>query len=110
MSIKKSLQSSILLSAVIPVVLIAVSTYIVMGIKYTDINKENIKNIAYDYSRGFSSQLGIRLLESQSLSEDNAIQALLLENRNSTNILSNTSSDYYKNVNQVLTNLSNHSG
>lgn len=107
MSIKKSLQSSILLIAVIPVILMAVLAYIAATLEYADINKENIKNIANDYSHVFSSQLKSQLIESKALSENNAIQKLLLENTDSTDALLNTSSNYYHEVKEYLTQISN---
>ena len=109
MSIKKSLQSSILLSAVIPVVLMAILAYIATTVKYADITKENIKNMANDYSYGFSSQLKAQLIEGKSLSENNAIQTVLLENMASSGTLPNTSSQYYNDIKLTLTHISNNS-
>ncbi len=108
MSIKKSLQSSILLTSVIPVILMAILAYIAATLEYTDINKEHIKNIANDYSRGFSSQLQSQFSEGKALSENNEIQKLLLENTDSTDGLVNTSSNCYVEVKEYLTQISNY--
>lgn len=107
MSIKKSLQSSILLSAVMPVILMALLAYIVAATKYSDINHKNAKNIANDYSYGFSSQLQSQIIETTALSENNAVKTLLLEKINSPDVLLSTSSNYYNNVKEALTQLSN---
>lgn len=106
MSIKKSLQSSILLLAIIPVILMAISAYIVASEKYADITKENIKNIANNFSYGFSSQLESQIIETTALSENNTIKTLLLEKVNAPDILLNTSSNYYSNVKDTLTQTS----
>lgn len=110
MSIKKSLQSSILLLAVMPVILMALLAYIVATTKYSDINNKSTKNIASDYSYGFSSQLQSQIIETTALSENNAIKTLLLEKINSPEVLLNTSSNYYNNVKESLTQFSNSLG
>lgn len=105
MSIKKSLQSSILLITVIPVILMAILAYIVATTKYAQINIENTKNIAYDYSYGFSTQLQTQIIESSALANSNDIKSYLLEKVNSPNFLLNTSS-YYNNIKNSITQIS----
>lgn len=107
MSIKKSLQSSILLMAVIPVILMAILAYIVATTKYADINKENTQQIAKDYGYGFSSQLDSQRIETEALANTNDIKSLLLEKINSPDVLLNSSSTYYKNVKDSFTQISN---
>ena len=110
MSIKKSLQSSILLLAIVPVILMAISAYIVASSKYADITKENIKNIANDFGCGFSSQLESQIIETTALSENNAVKTLLLEKINAPDILLSTSPNYYSNVKDTLTQTSHNFG
>ena len=110
MSIKKSLQSSILLLAIIPVILMAISAYLVASTKYADINKENTKNIAEDFSYGFSSQLESQIIETTALSENNTIKTLLLEKVNAPDVLLNTSSNYYNDVKDNLAQISHNFG
>lgn len=110
MSIKKSLQSSILLLAIIPVIIMAISAYIVASTKYADITKENTKNIANDLSYVFSSQLESQIIETTALSENNTIKTLLLEKVNAPDILLNASSNYYSNVKSTLTQTSQNFG
>ena len=47
MSIRKSLQSSIILMSVIPVILMAILAYVVSVTKYAQINTENYNNGIY---------------------------------------------------------------
>lgn len=106
MSIKKSLQSSILLMAVIPVILMAILAYIVATTKYAEINTENIKNNAYDYSYGFSSKLQSQIIETSALANSNDVKSYLLDKVNSPDGLLNTSS-YYNNIKNTITQISN---
>lgn len=106
MSIKKSLQSSILLMTVIPVILMAIIAYIVATSKYADITKENSKNSAHDYGYGFSTQLESQVVELKSLANSNDIKSFLLEKINSPDALLNNSS-YYPYVQETLNQASN---
>lgn len=105
MSIKKSLQSSIILMAVIPVILMAILAYVVAATKYAQINIENTKLIAHDYSYGFSAQLEAQLIETSALSNLNDTKSYLLEKINSPDVLLNTSSTSYTNIKNTLTEL-----
>lgn len=106
MSIKKSLHTSILLMAVIPVILMAISAYIVATTKYADINKGSTKQVANDYSYGFLSQLELQQVESASLSESIDIKLFLLEKINAPDVLLTTASSYYNNAKDALTRVS----
>lgn len=105
MSIKKSLQSSILLMAVIPVIVMAILAYIVATNKYIEINTENTKNIAKDYSYGFSSKLQSQIIETSALANSSDVKSHLLEKVNSPDGMLNTTS-YYKNIQDTVTQIS----
>lgn len=105
MSIKKSLQSSILLMAVIPVILMALLAYMVATTKYAEITSKNTKHIAYDYSYGFSAQLQAQVIETNSLANLNDIKSYLLEKINAPDVLLQTTSNYYGNIEQTLTQI-----
>lgn len=107
MSIKKSLQSSILLMAIIPVILMAILAYIVATTKYTEINTENTKDNAYDYSYGFSSLLEAQIIESSALANSNDIKSYLLEKVNAPDVLLSTASTYYTSIQNSITQISN---
>ena len=107
MSIKKSLQSSIILMAVIPVILMAILAYVIAATKYAQINSENTKLIAQDHSYGFSAHLEAQLIETSALANLNDTKSYLLEKVNSPDILLNTSSTYYNNIKNTITQLSN---
>lgn len=94
MSIKKSLQSSILLLTIIPVIVMAILAYVVAATKYAKINEENTKQIAYDYSYGFSSRLDAQIIETSALANTNDIKSYLLEKINSPDVLLTTNSAY----------------
>lgn len=110
MSIKKSLQSSIMLMSVIPVIFMAILAYIITTTKYAEINKEITKNIALEYSFGFISQLESLIIENEALVDTNEIKAYLIENTNAADIVSNTASDYYSTIEQSLIQVSNNFG
>lgn len=111
MSIKKSLQSSILLLSVIPVILMAILSYVIATTNYARINADNAKNIARDYAYGFSSRLDAQIIESQALSNNNEIKSYLLEKINAPDSLLNTGSTNYnhilENFTQMSSNLNN---
>lgn len=107
MSIKKSLQSSILLMAVIPVIIMAILAYMVATTKYAEITSENTKHIAYDYSYGFTSQLQSQVIETSSLANLNDVKSYLLEKINTPDVLLHTTSNYYSNIEQTLTQIAN---
>lgn len=107
MSIKKSLQSSILLMAIIPVVLMALLAYMVATTKYADITSKNTKHIAYDYSYGFNAQLQAQVIETDALANLNDVKSYLLEKINTPEVLLQTTSNYYSNIEQTLTQIAN---
>lgn len=107
MSIKKSLQSSIILMAIIPVILMAILAYVVAATKYAQINSENTKQIALDYSYGFTAQLETQFIETSALANLNDTKSYLLEKVNSPDILLNTTSTYYSNIKDTITGLAN---
>lgn len=107
MSIKKSLQSSIILMAVIPVILMAILAYVVAATKYAQINTENTKQIAQDYSYGFNAQLEAQLIETSAIANLNDTKSYLLEKVNAPDILLNTSSTHYTNIKNTITQIAN---
>lgn len=97
MSIKKSLQGSILFMAVIPVILMAILAYVVTVTKYANITKENTIHTAEDYSRGLVSQLQTQIVEAQAIADTNNVKTYLLEKVNAPDtVLSDVSSDSIK--------------
>lgn len=107
MSIKKSLQSSILLVAVIPVILMALFAYMAATTKYAEITSQNTKHIAYDYSYGFNAQLQAQVIETDALANLNDVKSYLLEKINTPDVLLQTTSNYYSNIEQTLTQIAN---
>lgn len=107
MSIKKSLRSSILFLTVIPVILMALLAYFVALSKYANINENNIRNIASDYSYGLLSQLESQIIETEALSSTNNIKSYLLEKVNSPDTLLDHNSIDYQAIKASITQLSN---
>lgn len=103
MSIKKSLQTSILLLAVIPVIIMAISSYIIATTRYAQINEENTKNMANNYSHAFASKLQSQIIETSSLANTNDIKNYLLEKINSPNLLLTDSSSEYNSIKNSFT-------
>ncbi|MCR5702421.1 MAG: EAL domain-containing protein [Lachnospiraceae bacterium] len=107
MSIKKSLQSSILFLAVIPVILMALLAYFVSLSKYASINEVNTTKIASDYSYGLVSQLESQIIETEALASTNSIKSYLLEKVNSPDALVDKSSVEYQSIKESIIQLSN---
>ncbi|MBQ4058832.1 MAG: GGDEF domain-containing protein [Lachnospiraceae bacterium] len=107
MSIKKSLQNSIIFMSVIPVILMAILAYVVSTTKYAQINIENTKLIAQDYSYGLNAQLKTQLIETSALANLNDTKSYFLEKINTPDVLLNTSSNYYSNIKNTITQISN---
>lgn len=107
MSIKKTLQSSILFLSVIPVILMALLAYFVSLSKYASINEVNTTKIAQDYSFGFISQLESQIIETEALASTNNIKSYLLEKVNAPDILLNHNSAAYQSILESIIQLSN---
>lgn len=106
MSIKKSLQSSILLMVIIPVILTAVLAYITASTKYTDFSKETLKDNAKDCSYGFESQLKSQIIETEVLADTHDIKSYLLEKISSPDSIRTASSDFYNNITDSISQIS----
>lgn len=106
MSIKKSLRSSILLLAILPVIIMAILAYIVATMKYAEINEENTRQKASDYSYGFSSRLEAQVIETSALANTNDIKSYLLEKINAPDVLLNNSSVYYNSIQSTMNQIS----
>lgn len=107
MSIKKSLQSSILFLAVIPVILMALLAYFVSLSKYANINEVNTTKTALDYSFGLISQLESQIIETEALASTNNIKSYLLEKVNAPDVLLDRSSAAYQSIKESIVQLSN---
>ncbi len=107
MSIKKSLQTSILFVAVIPVILMALLAYFVSLSKYANINEINTTKTALDYSFGFVSQLESQIIETEALASTNNIKSYLLEKVNAPDVLLDRSSAAYQSIHESIVQLSN---
>lgn len=105
MSIKKSLQSSILLMAVIPVIVMALLAYMVATTKYADITAANTRQAVYDYSNGFAAQLQSQIIETKALANLNDVKSCLLEKVNAPDALLQTGSGYYSTIEQTISQI-----
>lgn len=102
MSIKKSLQSSILLMAVIPVILTAVLAYITATTKYADVSRETVKSTVMDSSYGFQSQLKSQVIETKILAGTNNVKSCLLNQLNPSSIdSSGLSNNVTESINRI---------
>lgn len=107
MSIKKSLQTSILLLAIIPVIIMAISSYIVATTRYAQINEANTKKMAQNYSQAFASKLQAQVIETSALANTNDVKNYLLEKINSPNLLLTNSSANYNSIKNSFTQIAN---
>ena len=106
MSIKRSLRSSILLLSIIPLIIMAILSYIVATTKYANINEENMKKTAKDYSLAFSSKLEAQIIETSALANTNDTKSYLLEKINSPDVLLKSTTTYYDSIQSTFTQLS----
>ncbi len=95
MSIKKSLNLSLLLLATLPLIIVTAITYIVSYNKYLDMAKVSATEIAKNNAEGFDAQLSIQLAMLESLSNSVSVQYLTSE---SSDGLSDSDSSYYEAV------------
>ncbi len=107
MSIKKSLQSSIILIAITPVLIMAILAYVIIATKYAQINTENAKSIAQDYGYGFHAQLEAQVIETSAIANLNDTKSYLLEKVNAPDVLLDNSSTHYTNIKNTITQISN---
>ena len=106
MSIKRSLRSSILLLSIIPLIIMAILSYIIATTKYANINEENMKKTAKDYSLAFSSKLEAQIIETSALANTNDTKSYLLEKINSPDVLLKSTTTYYDSIQSTFTQLS----
>lgn len=107
MSIKKSLQLSIVLISIIPVIIMTICAYIVSTNRYEQITQANCTTVSQDYAYGFSSQLKAQEIETTSLANTNDIKSLLLQKVNTPGVLIDTTSSLYERVKDSITQFSN---
>lgn len=82
MSIKKSLQSSMVLAAGIPIIVFAILTILIAIQNSRTIAKEAIRATAENYQNGFEAQLNTQIIELEGLANDNDIRTALLQKYN----------------------------
>lgn len=92
MSIKKSLQSSMVLTASLPLVIFTCIAIAVAFYSSIKISEETARAISEKYQKGFEAQLNTQIVESDSLASNNDIISLMLKKYNdpSFNLLSET--------------------
>lgn len=92
MSIKKSLQSSMIMVASLAIIIFAVLAIILTYNNYNKITQESIKATAKNYQEGFEAQLNTQIIEAEAIATDNDIISLLLKEYNdaSVDLLSDT--------------------
>ena len=103
MSIKKSLQTYILLLSTIPVIIVTILAYIIASNKYLDLNQESLKATTLVYKDAFESQISSQLIETESVANLNNVKSYLLDKINDSNISLVEASAYYKPVTVDLT-------
>ncbi len=106
MSIKSSLRTSILLLASIPVIIMAVLSYIVASNKYVELSKESMKYTANTYREGFEATLSTIISNNELVASNMYIQSFLAEKVNTPNI-DLTTSNYFKLAKEQITKANN---
>lgn len=82
MSIRKSLQTSMIIVAGLPIVLFAILALILTYNNYLKITQEAIKLTARNYQEGFEAQMNTQIVESEAIALDNDIISFLLKKYN----------------------------
>lgn len=82
MSIRKSLQTSMIVVAGLPIILFAILALILTYNNYLKITQEAIKSTAMNYQEGFEAQLNTQIVESEAIALDNDIISFLLKKYN----------------------------
>ncbi|MBR1568104.1 MAG: diguanylate cyclase [Lachnospiraceae bacterium] len=82
MSIRKSLQTSMIIVAGLPIILFAILALILTYNNYLKITQEAIKATARNYQEGFEAQLNTQVVESEAIALDNDIISFLLKSYN----------------------------
>lgn len=100
MSIKKSLNLSLMLLATLPLIVVTAITYIVSYNKYLDTARISAAELAKSYAEGFNAQLNIQSAMMEGLAASVNIQYLALENYNGVSL--GESSQYYPTVMEEL--------
>ncbi|MCM1272450.1 MAG: EAL domain-containing protein [Clostridium sp.] len=93
MSIKKSLNLSLLLFATLPLIVVTAITYIISYNKYLDMAKVSATEFAKNNAEGLDAQLNIQIAMLEGLSNSVNIQYLTLESYNGLSL--GTDSSYY---------------
>ena len=107
MSIKKSLQTYILLLAIIPVTVVTIIIYITASNKYDALNQQTVKTNSFNNEEGFIAQLDSQIIETESVANLNDIKSYLLDKINDSDINLRDASSYYDDVQQDLEDTSN---
>lgn len=112
MSIKKSLQSSMIMVASLTMIIFAVLAIILTYMNYNKITQESLKETAKNYQKGFEAQLNTQIIETESIATDNDIITLLLKkfNDSSVDLLSDTASGdiIHNKLQQLSSSFRNH--
>lgn len=82
MSIKKSLQSSMVMVASIPIIIFAILSIVIALNNYQNVSKEAVKATAENYQKGFEAQLNTQIVELEAIANNNEIINLLLKKYN----------------------------
>ncbi len=86
MSIKKSLQSSMVLVACVPIIIFTVIAISIAFYNSNKISEEAARSMAEKYKNGFEAQLDTQIVELNSLASNNDIISLLLKKYNDPTI------------------------
>lgn len=77
MSIKKSLQSSLVVNASIPIIIFAILSVLIAFHNYLNVSRDAIMATAENYQKGFEAQLNTQIVELEALASNSEISDLL---------------------------------
>lgn len=100
MSIKKSLRTSLILMASLPLIFMTILTYMLSYNKYLELAKNSAQDLANTYGKGFYAQLNVQIAETEGIARSSNIQNLMLENYNGLTL--GTDSAYYSSVQDIM--------
>ncbi|MCM1495081.1 MAG: EAL domain-containing protein [Bacteroides sp.] len=77
MSIKKSLQSSLVVNASIPIIIFAALSVVIAFYNYLNVSRDAVTATAENYQKGFEAQLNTQIVELEALAANAEISGLL---------------------------------
>lgn len=110
MSIKKSLQSSMVIAASIPIIIFTILSILIAFINYLNVSRDAVMATAEHYQKGFEAQLNTQIVELEALAANPDIRHFLLVKMNGaeSNSLAASEAGIHSLLEQASNSFGNH--